>query len=156
MRGRGRWEETDEVAADETDGVAGGERQLIVVDAANVVGSRPDGWWRDRAGAARRLLGKLTMLPDRLDEPGDVVVILEGAARAAVDGEDDPEFADLRVVLAGGSGDDTIVEVVAEAVAADNNRRVIVVTADRGLRDRVEAHGATTVGPRWLLDRVDS
>jgi hypothetical protein len=136
------------------------ETQLIVVDAANVVGSRPDGWWRDRAGAARRLLGKVATLPARLDEPGEIVVILEGAARAAVDGEgegeNDPAFADLRVVLAAGSGDDTIVEVVAEAVAADNNRRVTVVTADRGLRDRVEAHGATTVGPRWLLDRVDS
>ncbi len=32
---------------------------LIVVDAANVVGSRPDGWWRNRAGAARRLLVQL-------------------------------------------------------------------------------------------------
>ena len=24
----------------------------LVVDVANVLGSRPDGWWRDRAGAA--------------------------------------------------------------------------------------------------------
>lgn len=131
------------------------ETQLIVVDAANVVGSRPDGWWRDRPGAARRLLTKLKALPATLDEPVEITVILEGAARAAVSGADDPEYAELNVVLAKGEGDDTIVDVVAQAVAADNNREVTVVTADRGLRDRVEAHGATTVGPRWLLDQLD-
>jgi len=138
--------------------------QLIVVDAANVVGSRPDGWWRDRAGAARRLLVKLTKLEFRLDEPAEVVVVLEGAARAALDagsaagsggGEVDPELGDLRVVAAGGSGDDAIVAVVAEAVAADSHRTITVVTADRGLRDRVEEHGARTVGPRWLWNYLD-
>jgi inactivated superfamily I helicase len=136
-------------------GVVGDETPLIVVDAANVVGSRPDGWWRDRAGAARRLLSNLTALPTLLEEPVEITVILEGAAKAAVDGADDQGFADLNVVLAKGEGDDTIVDVVAQAVAADNNRQVTVVTADRGLRDRVEAHGATTVGPRWLLDQID-
>ncbi len=134
--------------------MTGDGTQLIVVDAANVVGSRPDGWWRDRAGAARRLLSNLKTLPTRLDEPGEITVILEGAAKAAVDGTDDQEFAVLNVVLAKGEGDDTIVDVVAHAVAADNNRQITVVTADRGLRDRVEAHGATTVGPRWLLDQI--
>lgn len=129
--------------------------QLIVVDAANVVGSRPDGWWRDRAGAARRLLSNLKTLPTRLDEPAEITVILEGAAKAAVDSTDEQEFAELNVVLAKGEGDDTIVEVVAQAVAADNNRQITVITADRALRDRVEAHGATTVGPRWLLDQID-
>ena len=143
--------------------------QLIVVDAANVVGSRPDGWWRDRAGAARRLLVKLTKLEYRLDEPAEVVVVLEGAARAAMgagsasasaSGERsgagvDPELGDLQVVAAGGSGDDAIVAVVAEAVGADPQRNITVVTADRGLRDRVEAHGARTVGPRWLWNYLD-
>ena len=33
--------------------------RVLVVDAANVVGSRPDGWWKDRAGAARRLHERL-------------------------------------------------------------------------------------------------
>jgi hypothetical protein len=142
---------------------------LIVVDAANVVGSRPDGWWRDRVGAARRLLNKLTALaasaaqsaPTALAEaeghsrglmgPVELVVVLEGAARTAaeagvVDG--------VRVVPASGSGDDAIVAVVAEAAQADPGRAIVVVTADRGLRERVEAYGATTVGPRWLEWRV--
>jgi predicted RNA-binding protein with PIN domain len=139
----------------ETEGVTRDKGRLIVVDAANVVGSRPDGWWRDRAGAARRLLEKLTVLPFRLEESADVTVVLEGAARAAVK-RDKPDLQGVRVVLADGSGDDAIVGVVAAAVEEDNNRQITVVTADRGLRDRVEVYGVTTVGPRWLWDRIDS
>ncbi|MEV4123857.1 NYN domain-containing protein [Nocardia sp. NPDC049707] len=121
---------------------------LIVIDAANVVGSRPDGWWRDRAGAARRLLMRLSALEQHLTQPAEVVVVLEGAAKAAAS----EEFESVRVVLADGSGDDAIVDVVAAATEAD---RITVVTADRGLRDRIEALGAESVGPRWLLDRID-
>ncbi|HEY0472224.1 MAG TPA: hypothetical protein VGD34_11175 [Kribbella sp.] len=140
---------------------------MIVVDAANVVGSRPDGWWRDRAGAARKLLAKLSKLNEKLPEPAEVVVVLEGAARPAVEvagrsgaesnrSDGQVDLGDLQVVLAGGSGDDAIVEVVRAAVAADSDRQITVVTADRGLRERVEAHGAATVGPRWLWDHLDS
>ncbi|WP_062981982.1 NYN domain-containing protein [Nocardia anaemiae] len=119
---------------------------LIVVDAANVVGSRPNGWWRDRAGAARRLLMRLSTLD--IEEPAEVVVVLEGAAKAAAS----DEFDGVRVVLADGSGDDAIVDVVAAATDEDT---ITVVTADRGLRQRIEALGAESVGPRWLLDRID-
>jgi hypothetical protein len=131
---------------------------LLVVDAANVVGSRPDGWWRDRAGAARRLLTSLQTLPARLDEPTEIAVILEGAAKAAVTSDEAvaSDFPELRIVLALGSGDDAIVDVVATAVEADNNRKITVVTADRGLRDRVEALGAQTTGPNWLRAQLPS
>ncbi|MCZ4584216.1 NYN domain-containing protein [Rhodococcus opacus] len=129
---------------------------LVVVDAANVVGSRPDGWWRDRAGAARRLLAELATFEQRLDQPAEVVVVLEGAAKAAVTGATSAEFEGLRVVSADSSGDDAIVDVVAAAAEADGDRPIIVVTADQGLRNRVEALGAHTFGPRWLLDRIDS
>jgi hypothetical protein len=127
--------------------------QLIAVDAANVVGSRPDGWWRDRAGAARRLLMMLTKLSGSLEQSAEVVVVLEGAAKAAV--TDEADLEGLRVVLADGSGDDAIVDVVAAAAEADSTRPITVVTADRGLRDRVEALGSNTVGPGWLLDRIE-
>lgn len=125
------------------------ELQLIVVDAANVVGSRPNGWWRDRAGAARTLLEQLTGLAPRLAQPAEVVAVLEGKARAA-----DPAVDGVRVVLADGSGDDAIVDTVAAAVEQDSARSITVVTADRGLRERVEALGAGTVGPGWLLERL--
>ncbi|WBC15663.1 hypothetical protein O7600_02160 [Micromonospora sp. WMMA1998] len=120
-------------------------RPLLVVDGANVVGSRPDGWWRDRAGAATRLRDALAPLagagvPPELPPPVQVVLVVEGAARhvAPTDGVD--------VVSAPGSGDDTVVELVAAAP----ERRRVVVTADRELRARVSALGAEVRGPRWL------
>ncbi|HEV7787403.1 MAG TPA: hypothetical protein VGP05_00200, partial [Pseudonocardia sp.] len=54
----------------------------LVVDAANVVGSRPDGWWRDRPGAAARLVSALAAALRSGALTGPVVVVLEGAARA--------------------------------------------------------------------------
>jgi hypothetical protein len=121
---------------------------MIVVDAANVMGSRPDGWWRDRPGAARRLLAELAR---GLTDQGEVVLVLEGAARAGVsaglvDG--------VRVVHAPRSGDDEIVAVVAAARASDPERPVTVVTADRELRQRVATLGAEVMGPRSLWERL--
>ena len=54
---------------------------VLVVDGANVVGSRPDGWWRDRAGAAARLHGRLAVADTSYDE---IVLVLEGQAKAGV------------------------------------------------------------------------
>jgi hypothetical protein len=119
---------------------------LLVVDAANVVGSVPDGWWRDRAGAAERLRDALVdVVVPGVPGPVEVVLVVEGAARG-VDG-----VPGVRVVAAPGSGDDTIVEVVA---AAGPERRALVVTADRGLRARVLALGAEVLGPRSVPRRL--
>jgi hypothetical protein len=115
---------------------------LLVVDAANVVGSVPDGWWRDRAGAAIKLRDKLTDITSKgltdLPAPVEVVLVVEGKAR------DIPQTDGVRVVRAPGSGDDAIVDLVR---AEGPGRRVIVVTADRGLRERVTALGAEVRGP---------
>jgi hypothetical protein len=122
--------------------------QVLIVDGANVVGSRPDGWWRDRAWAARRLHEQLstTVLP--YDE---VVLVLEGDARRG-----NPTGADgrLHTLHAAWSGDDAIVDAVRTQAELGNGRGITVVTADRGLRDRVEAAGAKTVSPSWLLDQL--
>ncbi|MFD4671805.1 NTP pyrophosphohydrolase [Lentzea sp. NPDC058450] len=107
-------------------------KPLLVVDAANVVGSVPDGWWRDRAGAAERLRDAL----QGRDE--EVVLVVEGKARNV------SSIPDVRVVSAPGDGDDTIVEVVRTEGA---DRQVTVVTADRELRARVVALGADVAGP---------
>jgi 8-oxo-dGTP diphosphatase len=141
----------------------------IIVDAANVFGSRPDGWWRDRAGAARRLRDELaplvsdgiTTLPDRMGASAqaltatmadgrvrmrwmpDVILVAEGAARPAAG---DPDDTPVRMVAASGSGDDAIA-----ALAGQLPGRRIVVTADRELRDRCVAAGACVAGPSWLL-----
>jgi hypothetical protein len=115
----------------------------LVVDGANVVGSRPDGWWRDRAGAATRLAERLVAALDAGALDADRVhLVLEGAARAAVV----PEHPRLSVVRAQADGDSTIVDVAA-ALAGD----VTVVTADRGLRARLTARA---IGPGTLLERL--
>ncbi|MFG2911324.1 NTP pyrophosphohydrolase [Kitasatospora sp. NPDC048298] len=119
---------------------------LLVVDGANVVGSVPDGWWRDRRGAAERLRDALVAVAGRgvpeLPGPLEVVLVVEGAARgvAGVPG--------VRVVEASGSGDDRIVELVRGEKARHPARTCLVATADRELRARVGALGATVTGPR--------
>jgi hypothetical protein len=121
----------------------GADLPLVVVDGANVVGSVPDGWWRDRAGAAVRLRDSLAAVPAAglPDVPGpvEVVLVVEGRARDIPEGP-----GGVRVERASGSGDDKIVEVVRGTAAV---RRTVVVTADRGLRDRVTALGAEVRGP---------
>jgi PIN domain len=126
---------------------------LVVVDAANTVGSVPDGWWRDRHGATERLRDALAPLAGRglpgtdlppwaRRPPLEVVLVVEGAARGvtAVPG--------VRVVPAPGSGDDAMVDLIAEAAREAPDRPVLLVTADRALRSRAEAHGAVCAGPR--------
>ena len=119
---------------------------VLVVDGANVVGSRPDGWWKDRAGAARRLHEALLVGDTPYDE---IVLVLEGAAKGGVPAGRDGH---VRVVHAPRDGDGEIVAQARAGVAA--GRRVTVVTADRFLRARAEGVGAQVVGPAWLLDRI--
>ncbi len=115
-------------------------RQVLVVDAANVVGSVPNGWWRDRAGAARRLVASLS------DHDWDlVVVVLEGAARK---GAEPTSGARTRVVHAPGSGDDELVAQCRSLCAPGT--AVTLCTADRGLRERVRGLGVHLVGPRQV------
>lgn len=123
---------------------------VLVVDGANVVGSRPDGWWRDRAGAAARLHGRLTAAraAGRLGE-GGVVLVLEGRARPGVPAG---EAGGVEVVHAPAHGDDELVLRAAAAVRAGAG--ATVVTADRALAARVEQAGAAVVGPGWLLGRL--
>ncbi len=131
---------------------------LLVVDAANVVGSVPDGWWRRRAEAAellREVLAPLATaglsaarLPAALawlaTPPLEVLLVVEGAA-AGIAGT-----PTVRVLTARGSGDDAIVRVVATEGAG---RPTAVVTADRGLRSRVVELGAAVVPPAALPRR---
>jgi hypothetical protein len=131
----------------------------VVVDAANVVGSRPDGWWRDRGGAARSLAGRLVAvlaqdpghLAEALGHRGTdlrVHLVLEGAARVA----DLPTHPHLDVVHADADGDTAIVALATDLARAPDP--VLVVTADRGLRSRVLDAGATTAGPNTLQNAL--
>ncbi len=119
----------------------------LLIDAANVVGSRPTGWWKDRPGAARAFVEQVgaALRAGRLSGP--VVVVLEGKARAGVQAG---EAGGVTVLHAVGSGDDALVEA-----ASDASAHVTLVTADRELRQRAEALGAAVVGPRWLIDQLE-
>jgi len=116
----------------------------LVVDAANVVGSRPDGWWKDRAGAARRLHERLLVADTSYDV---IVLVLEGQAKGGVrPGRD----AHVTTVHAPRDGDAEILEQARRA--ADDGATVTVVTADRMLAANVSP--AQVVSPSWLLDRI--
>lgn len=114
---------------------------VIIIDAANVVGSTPDGWWRDRRGATRRLRDRLGNLAHhglaRWPQPPPLTVILvaEGKARGL------PSTDNVTVIDAPGPGDDTIVDLVTD----HQPRPVLVVTSDRGLTRRVAAAKGQTL-----------
>ena len=123
---------------------------VLLVDIANVMGSRPDGWWRDRAAAATRLLIGLAPLngteaslpaglgPVRITE---IRAVVEGAAKRA-------EWPEAVLLLpADTDGDSKIVEESIRLTAS--GKTPLVVTADRGLRRRLPEQ-ALIAGPGWL------
>jgi 8-oxo-dGTP diphosphatase len=151
----------------------------VIVDSANVVGSRPDGWWRDRIGATERLRGQLsqlvtdglTELPAGLDAavPADGVVVEGGGtgelARMA-DGQTHLRWLPEVVLVVEGAArpaadaESGSVRVLAAAGSGDDTIAVlaghtpgrrVVITADRELRQRCLAAGAAVAGPGWLL-----
>lgn len=129
-----------------------------VVDVANVLGSRSNGWWRDRAGYTSALLGDLAaaapcaLAPDSTSDAGGTwlartTVVVEGAAKKA----ESP--ASLVRVDAPGEGDDTIVDVACSELASAGHGNVLVVTSDRGLRERLPA-GISVLGSGGFLSRL--
>jgi 8-oxo-dGTP diphosphatase len=149
----------------------------LIVDGANVMGSRADGWWRDRAGAMARLHGELAGLA-AYGIPGP----MPGAvpAEKGAPGQPDPGeaggsgavavadwwFPEIVLVVEGRTramlsmvSDEPRLRVVAAQGEGDDEiadlagrlpGQRIVVTADRELRRRCEAAGAVVTGPRWL------
>jgi hypothetical protein len=119
---------------------------VLLIDTANVLGSRPTGWWRDRAGATRQLVDRVRATTAAGGLLSPVVMVLEGAAR---EGNDEGDEGGVEIVHASGEGDDTLA-----AIATATTEPVILVSADRGLRDRVRRPSVEVVGPSWLLDRL--
>src|SRR6266700_1854946 len=128
----------------------------IVVDSANVVGSRPDGWWHDRLGATRRLRGQLAhiarhgidaaSLPAGVSGGGlvrllpRVVLVVEGDARPVADEQVTSAWWDAAVTIhaAVRDGDTAIVGQSEQLQAA--GAQTLVVTAEIGrasCRERV-------------------
>lgn len=119
----------------------------LVVDAMNVVGSRPDGWWHDRRAALLALVDAVRAAAAELDAER-ITVVCDGR------GDDEPVGPDgVEVLWAGGgpdAADDRIVRLLEQA-----DDTAVVVTADRRLRDRVRALGADVEGPRGFRAHLD-
>jgi predicted RNA-binding protein with PIN domain len=110
-----------------------------LVDASNVIGSRPDGWWRDREGATERLLAALRAFASEAD---DVVMVLD-AGPAEWAGRSGP----LEVAIAPRRGRDAADDEIARRLDADEDpASVRVVTSDAALAERARARGAEVVG----------
>ena len=155
--------------------LAGAARSLepltVVVDAANVVGSRPDGWWKDRAGrgaAAGRRRGDRALLgrdPRRgrcrttLAPPAAAALVALAHGRRRRRGTVAAEEASVTGAAAGYASWPHRARVTMRSSPRLPTRatgRGVVVTADRELRTRCEALGAVAVGPRWLLGLMDA
>jgi hypothetical protein len=129
----------------------------LYIDAMNVIGSRPDGWWRDRDGAVRRLAHRLQALAAERD--AEIVLVVDGRPSPSL-----PEGTNgqLSVCYARRPGpdaaDDRIIELLEtrqpEAAERSTGDRLppAVVTADRELGVRAATSGAHVIGPRRLLD----
>jgi len=127
------------------------DRRRLVVDAMNVIGSRPDGWWRDRDGAARRLVGRLQRLVEV--EGHELTVVLDGRPLGDLP---EGEHGGIVVLYGRRGGPDAADDRIVELVEADAKPETLeVVTSDRGLATRVRALGAEVVNVGRLLGRLE-
>ncbi|MEX2551360.1 MAG: NYN domain-containing protein [Nitriliruptoraceae bacterium] len=122
---------------------------LLCIDAMNVIGSRPDGWWRDRDAAVGRLVDELQ--PYAAGTTADVLVVVDGRP---IPGLEEGDHGAIEVCYATRPGPDAADDRIVEFIRATDDLEVEVVTADRDLRARVGALGATSTGPRQLLHQL--
>ena len=121
----------------------------VFVDGNNVMGSRPDGWWRDRAGAARRLVAEI--IPLALGHGGVWTIVFDGKEPPRI-----PPSPGCLIVVHTGHGrrdgaDDRIVELVHER---SDRAASLVYTSDAKLRTRVKALGTQVMGSGVLLSQI--
>jgi predicted RNA-binding protein with PIN domain len=124
----------------------------LVIDAINLIGSRPTGWWRDRDGAVRKLAARLQRLSAA--DSRTITLVVDGSAIPNL-----PEGMNggVKVLYASRRGpnaaDDRIVEFIA---GQTDPASVEVVTSDRELSRRVRSLGASVSGPTAVLNRLDA
>jgi len=132
--------------------IAPGARRRIIVDGNNVMGSRPDGWWRDRSGAARRLVGEVQKLASRGHD--QLAIVLDGRPLA---GLAEGVHAGVLVAYARRSGRDAADDRIVDEVANDHDpSSLVVVTSDRALAARVEALGAGIMSAGSFIRELES
>jgi predicted RNA-binding protein with PIN domain len=121
-----------------------------LVDGMNVIGSRPDGWWRDREGAMERLARRLAAF--RRAQGEEVAVVFDGRRSGRVIGA-----GGLVEVGFASGGRNAADRAIAELVEADPDPgKLHVVTSDRELAERVRSAGAEVVGAGDFLGRLEA
>lgn len=121
----------------------------IVIDAMNLIGSRPDGWWSDPKRAMRALTAELDAFARVTEE--EVIVVLDS------DPGDLPETDNVEVVVARRRGRNAADHEIVEILASDDEpESLTVVTSDRKLVERVHAAGAKTLGSGTFRARLDA
>jgi predicted RNA-binding protein with PIN domain len=129
--------------------VAADADALLIVDGMNVLGSRPDGWWRDRPAAMERLTRRLDAFAQR--EARAVAVVWDGREHQRV----------LRagkavaVSFAPGGPDAADREIVRMIRADEHPGRITAASSDRRLRNSIKAAGATGIGAGELLRMLE-
>ena len=119
-----------------------------IVDAMNVIGTRPDGWWRDRHRAMVALVDLLERWA--LAEQADVTVVFEQPPVPAI--ESDVVTVTHAPAPAPNSADDEIVRLID---ARPRPEEVVVATSDRTLAERVATVGAAVFPAERLRDLID-
>ena len=122
----------------------------LIVDAMNVIGSRPDGWWRDRPGAVRRLAERLQGYAESTGT--GITMVVDGKPLADL-AEGDHASIEVAYARRGGrnAADDRIVELVEED---DDAAGLRVITSDRELRERGDGAGGVGVGGGVVVGAV--
>jgi predicted RNA-binding protein with PIN domain len=119
-----------------------------IVDGMNVIGSRPDGWWRNRSRAMATLVERLEQWATA--EGADVTVVFERPPSPPI------ESAVIDVAhapqAAANSADDEIVRLVR---ADADPGQIRVATSDRALSERVQAAGASVYPAEKLRNLID-
>jgi predicted RNA-binding protein with PIN domain len=124
--------------------------ERLIVDGMNVLGSRPDGWWRDRPAAMAGLARRLSALA--ADQDIEIRVVFDGRPHRRVEAAADG----IELGFAPG-GPDAADRAILEVLRSDpESSAIVVVTSDRRLRNAVKAAGASSVGASELLRRLES
>jgi predicted RNA-binding protein with PIN domain len=120
-----------------------------LVDGMNVIGTRPDGWWKDRRGAMRALADSLDAFARRAGD--EVTAVFDQDPRLGT------EVGSVRVVVASRKGPNAADHEIVDLLAADEDPGgVWVVTSDRWLEEQVESLGARVVHSKKFRDQLDS
>jgi predicted RNA-binding protein with PIN domain len=126
---------------------------VLIVDGMNVIGSRPDGWWRDRRRAMGSLVERLEALAEEEADP--VTVVFDGQPFELGRREDARATVEVRFASRPGpnAADDAIIGLVEQAA---HPAELCVVTSDGELADRVRALGAVVQGAGEFRRRLDA